>query len=436
VLRVPIDGGEPETLSTWSGSGRSTSISPDARYVYRKAAEPSGKPPIWELATVDGRALARFTLPENMAPSGFGPGEGELITVLTNIAAPLRILPVNGGPTRQLTETRAYDVPLRWTSGGREVFFQTELNGQRVYMLAPLDGSAMRQVPLPEPKWGKSMPQLSGDTRHVLWVAGKDASLPPVLKLLSVEDNRTEVITESPCGLGGFRPTGDGEEYVYCTERDGRNEYRASRVDGPSRLVRSFPKSTGPWAAPSPDVHGDRITYVENTGQDGALYVALAGQEEARRVVAREGRIGTRGMQGPVWSPDGRLVVVGYAAPDADDLAALIVEVSNDGERVAEPRILDIEPGPDWWWDLQWLPDSRGFLILGMGSDTTVDTDIWLVSLDPNDDPVKLTADDPSSVWSFALSPNGRHIAYSSDVVLGSSFWRVDLSDALGAEGR
>jgi Tol biopolymer transport system component len=141
-------------------------------------------------------------------------------------------------------------------------------------------------------------------------------------------------------------------------------------------------------------------------------------------------------MQGPVWSPDGRLVVVGYAAPDADDLAALIVEVSNDGERVAEPRILDIEPGPDWWWDLQWLPDSRGFLILGMGSDTTVDTDIWLVSLDPNDDPVKLTADDPSSVWSFALSPNGRHIVYSSDVVLGSSFWRVDLSDALGAEGR
>ncbi|NIN71440.1 MAG: hypothetical protein GTO46_05825 [Gemmatimonadetes bacterium] len=435
VLRVPADGGEAETVSSWS-SGEVHLISPDARYVYRKVAEPSGQPPIWELATIGGRALGRFTLPENMAPAGFWPEEGELIAVSSEIAAPLRIMPVNGGPTRQLTETRAYDVPLRWTADGREVFFETQLDGKTIYMLAPVDGRAMRQVPLPEPKWWRIMPALSGDARHVFWAAGADSNEEPALKLFDLESGETEIVTESPCRLRVFPYAWDGDRYLYCVKSDGRHEYRASTPSGETRLLRSFPASDDPFAVPSLAVHGERIAFVENTGEHGALYVGFAGEQEVRRVAARDGRIGTRGMQGPVWSPDGRRVAVAYAAPNAYDVDALIVEVSEDGERVGEPTVLDLEPGPSWWWGLQWLADSSGFLVVGMGSESAVDTDIWLVSLNPADDPVRLTADDPGNVWGFALSPDGRHIAYSSDVVLGSSFWRVDLSDALEAQRR
>jgi Tol biopolymer transport system component len=74
---------------------------------------------------------------------------------------------------------------------------------------------------------------------------------------------------------------------------------------------------------------------------------------------------------------------------------------------------------------IKWLPDSRAVTIFGMEQGNT--TDIWLVSLREGDPPVNLTRDDPSTIWSYSLSPDGRYIAYPAEIQRGSSLWRIDL---------
>ena len=37
------------------------------------------------------------------------------------------------------------------------------------------------------------------------------------------------------------------------------------------------------------------------------------------------------------------------------------------------------------------------------------------------------TRDDPSVMWDYSLSPDGRYVAYPAEIQRGSSIWRIDL---------
>jgi len=43
------------------------------------------------------------------------------------------------------------------------------------------------------------------------------------------------------------------------------------------------------------------------------------------------------------------------------------------------------------------------------------------------DPPFNLTRDDPSVMWDYSLSPDGRYVAYPAEIPRGSSIWRIDL---------
>ncbi|MCJ7630150.1 MAG: hypothetical protein MUO50_17390, partial [Longimicrobiales bacterium] len=425
VRRLPVEGGPGEVAAQWE-DGRLYALSPDGRYVSRSVTASSGEG-LWELATIDGRGLARFKLPENMAPAGFWPGQPAIMAVAADVAAPLQLLPVNGGSTRQLTETRAYDLPLRWMPNGREVFMETQLNGETVYMLMAVQGGATRQIQLPEPKWRRDSPAISDDGRYVVWaVGGADES--PVVKLFDVENSSVRVVTDSPC-RSQLWPTWDDDRFLYCEVRGDSYEYRAYSPSGSSELLLGYPAAEE--SQPGIGVRGNKVAFTENEGENGSLLVVTVGRDDGRRLVTLPGRIGAQGMQGPVWSPDGRTIVAGYARPGAEDVEALVVRLTADGEIDGEPTILELEGGPKWWWDPQWLPDGSGFVTGGMGSTTTLDTGVWLVNLDPELNPVELTADDTHQVWGFVLSPDGRQIIYSSERPTGSSFWKVELADSI-----
>jgi Tol biopolymer transport system component len=351
-----------------------------------------------------------------------------MVAAATDVAAPLRLLPVRGGPTRQLTETRAYDIPLRWMPDGDEVFVRTQLDGQTVYMLQSVDGGATRAVALPEPAWRGSLPALSDDGRYVVWLTGEDTE-PPVLKLFDAQNGTVRVVTDVPCRPTQLPPGWDGDRFLYCDEDGTRHEYRASTPDGVSRRLLTYEADAASW--PGIGVRGDRVAFTENRSGEGSLMLARAPGQEPRQLVTLPGRLGARGMQGPVWSPDGRVLVVGYARPGAEDVEALVVRVTDQGEGVGEPTILELEDGPAWWWDPQWLPDGSAFVTGGMYPN--LDTGIWLVSLDPATDPEELTADDPNSVWHFALSPDGRRVVYSGERPSGASFWKVEFTEMVGS---
>ena len=213
--------------------------------------------------------------------------------------------------------------------------------------------------------------------------------------------------------------------------RDGSHEIRLAPAEGGSpQVLWSFPAET---ETPPPfAIHGTRVAYTECDAEAGtcSLFLAEAGDTRAKRLLSRSDGMsyGNR----PVWSPDGRhlAVEVETSRPTDDGVDVLVVEISESGDVVGEPRLLPMDGGPRFWWSLQWLPDGEHFLIVGV-DEGVVDTDVWLVSTDSTVPPVAVTADLQESVWNFFLSPDGRYIALESDMPRGASIWRVDLGDVL-----
>jgi Tol biopolymer transport system component len=112
----------------------------------------------------------------------------------------------------------------------------------------------------------------------------------------------------------------------------------------------------------------------------------------------------------------------------------LLVEISDSGEVVGEPHTLPMGGGPDWLFGISWMPDGEHFLAVG-GMIGSEGQDVWLVSLEPDTPPVNLTDDVQGQVWYFHLSPDGRYIAFESEIPRGTSIWRVDLGDILAGAG-
>jgi Tol biopolymer transport system component len=196
--------------------------------------------------------------------------------------------------------------------------------------------------------------------------------------------------------------------------------------DGDPELLRAFPDTVFP---PILGVHSDRIAYwTREEGESSTLHLARAGEEGARTVLTFPGRIGQRALNAPSWSPDGRFLVSGYDGPGTAWEDALVVEIDASDEVVGDPRV--IEGLPFNWFGLRWMPDNQGFLVLDDGDD------VWLTSIRGDEPPVNVTQEGEVELWFYQLSPDGRYIAVSPEVTLGTSLWRVDLEGALAGYRR
>jgi len=435
VMRVPVQGGAPERLSAWSSVVR---LSPHARFLFRLLPWEGGEGKIYEVSTVEGDRLARVHLPDPFDLMGFGNRPGRFLAVRVDMTNPLRVLPVAGGPVERLNEAGGYDMPLGWSPDGAEVFFKTNLNGQPIYMLAPLDGSPMRQVPLPGTEV-EGWPILSGDGEHVLFFEHEQGVNPRSAWIYNIRQDSVRKLDEgtqppgySFWGRWGIRGSGgtfmrDGAVFLYGITRNGRHELLAAHPEGTPRLLWSFPAEADP---PQVAVHGNRVAFTRNVGQETSLFLAQPGEDRTRLLLSRPGSVSARGGGSPMWSPDGRYLALPYSPPAPAKGGVLVVEVNDAGDVVGDPLML--EGGSTG----QWMPDSRHFLADGnWGGEDIWGAGVWLVSLDPDVPPVPVSADFQESIWYFKLSPDGRYIAIESETPGGSSIWRVDLGDVLGAPG-
>jgi Tol biopolymer transport system component len=432
VMRVPVGGGEPERVSVWDDW---ISLGPRAQHIFRRISSAETEQNLYEVTSVDGRPLARFGLPEPFTLGGFGRRPDEVYAVRHDVVSPLRVVTLAGGPVRRLNEAWSYDVPLDWSPDGREVLFATSLNGEEVIMFAPSDGGPMRQVPIPDNRLPGTRTGLFRGGRQILYLSAGEADGEHGIWVYDITRDTAIQVDEGriPAGTAGGRweikGTGPGNGFLYGLTRDGHHELMEAQPDGSVRVLWSF-EDTGE-EPPKVRVRGDLIAFTRNDGEEGSLFVARVGTQRERRLLALPGEIAPRGSRPPTWSPDGDLLAVSYIPPgEGRARELLLAEVREDGELVGDPRPFSLEGGPTWWWDdIAWLPDGRHFLVIGGKGDGP---GVWLVSLDPDTPPVEVTSEVEGSVWSYVLSPDGRHIAIESEIPRGSSIWRVQLGEIPG----
>lgn len=437
IMRVPVAGGPAQEVGTVPLiEGPSFAISPGAEFVLMQTEQGPGVAPVLEVATIEGRPIAHFALPRNISATGFTADGRGLMAVRTNMVAPIRIVPVAGGPARQLTEAREYDWPMGWSQDGSHLYVQTSANGHTAILQIPVNGGPATQlvppagargfVPSPDGRhylYGLTEPGSSGDQRTLVVQRLVDGNTRVVTRAAYVTPQGPSTFVTGP----GGSDTNDGE-FLYFERHGSRLELWATPPEGPARLLRAFPSSYA--GRTGFGVHGNRIAYTESRGDSTALLVAEVQNGRPRMLAAVSG-----GASNPTWSHDGRWLAFDYYPPGPGARhSVLLVGVDSNGALATPPRVL--ESGAQFGWHIEWLPDDRALTVFGMTGQAN-QTHVLLVSLREGERPVALTRDDPSTRWGYSLSPDGRYVAYPAEIPRGSSIWRLDLGNVLQpAEGR
>jgi Tol biopolymer transport system component len=423
IMRAPLTAGVAQELGT-TVDMVPRAIFPDRGLMLLQAPRTPAEIPSYAIATLAGNPVASFETPryslhglERLAADGHS-----LLAARSNGVAPVRVVPVAGGPVRQLTEAREYDWPLGWSADGSHVYVSTRSNGQEEILRLPVTGG-------PATRWAVPWTRVVGigpEGRHVMLV-GRPRGGRRTLEIGSLPDGQTRVVTDAVYSWSVGAPGGsltNGGEFSYLELRGDRLELRSTSPGGPSRLLRAFPASYA--GRTSFGVHGSRIAYTEMRGDSTAIFVADGPNGHARQVVTVAGRAGQ-----PVWSYDGRWLAFDHYTPgQGSRLDVLLIGIGKNGSLTGTPRML--ESGAQWGWGIQWLPDDRALTVFGE-TGVANENHVFLVSLREGERPVAITRDDPAIRWGYSLSPDGRYVAYATGISRGSSIWRVDLGDVLTA---
>jgi len=415
-MRVSADSGQAQPL--WSTPRMIIAVNATARRVLSRPRSDAPGTPVREVSTFEGRHLANLPLQRNMSVSieAFSADGHSVLATVSDVVAPIRVVPIAGGPARTLTQAREYDGVYGWSADATRLAVGTRTNGHETLLEVPIDGGQAAVIAtLPEAAGS----YLSTDRNHLFFVVGDTATDRRSLWVRRLGDGRTreiarDVVYSTPMtNRPGAYPL-SGVEILYYERHGDRLELRGCAPEGQPHVLRSFPAS--PWGDVV-SVHGVRVAWTEEFGDSSALIVAEGPNGAPQRVATMRGHVSE-----PAWSPDGRWIAAGYHPPgDETPYSVFVVGVTPTGQPSAPPRIIPV--GRLSASSIKWLPDNRAVTIWAEGDET----DIWLVSLREGEAPVNLTRDDPSTMWDYSLSPDGRYIAYPAEIPRGSSIWRIDL---------
>jgi len=429
IVRVPARGGRTEELGSVAAGVQA--ISPAGPLVLRSLPSGPGQAPAFEVTNAGGSVVARFTMPRNMRPFTFTSDGRTLQAVLNNSVGPIRVVPVAGGPARQLTEARETDWPLGWSGDASRVFVSTRMNGEAVVLSAPVEGGPATTSL--EPSEARDPSGITHDGRYLFYAAAGPNGEARTLIVRRLADGSTREVTRNlfhfPTGSEGpVSPPVSLDDLFYYFERRGeRFELRATPPEGAPRVLASFPLRLA--GQTSLGVHQNRVAYTEGRGDSTAVFLIERPNAAPHLLLTWPGK-----LSGATWSRSGRWLAFDHYPPgDRPRHSVLVVGVAANGAVTVPPRVL--ESGAWVAWEIQWLPNDEALTVFGM-TGTGIQRHVFLVSLREGERPVAITRDDPSVGWTYELSPDGRYVAYPAEIPRGSSIWRVDLGDLLATGGR
>ena len=240
-------------------------------------------------------------------------GRTILVSAMLDGDTELYLLPVDGGPKRQLTNNTANDDLAEWVDEGRAILFMSDRRGRDELFVMDADGSNQRPATRPRPE--RTSPD--GQTRIVESVENGVAILTAVSR-----DGTRRVLTSGPSAeQGSYSP--DGRRIVY--------EQRAA--DAPDDIPRSNivvansdgrePRIVASGTDPSWSPSGDAILFKTFDAPTKVLWIA---------VVRPDGTSLQRLAPGvhPHWSPDGHWIAFMQEDANGTTNVAIITRTGRD----------------------------------------------------------------------------------------------------------
>lgn len=413
--RVPVAGGKIMTVSSGLPAQGQLHVGPGAEIFVAQVDGEGPREQVVKLYDQNGKLLRTFASNRNTRVTQVMSDGRGLVAVESDVVAPTRIMTIEGGSHRDVTQPATYDWVMGWSADGRTLYTWTEHEGKGVLAAVPVGGGAPRIFSAAE-GWG----QQGVNSRFLFLASQRDGDKARTLVALDLLDDSRHVITESAPGHNMLFPYGPGgawaaHEELYFLERRGDwLDVKGWRGPGEVRTLHSLPASL--IGRTNFAVHGNRVAWQQERGDSVDLMIADGEKAEHRRLLTIYGMPGTNEIS---FSNDGKLLALHYSrGPGSPDLMAFV-----DPSGAAAPRIVDT--GLSYWYWPRWMPDDSGVLVVGGGAGA--EAHIVRIPVAEGARPANITQSDPASKWGFEVSPDGRFIAYPGEIWKGSSVWRINL---------
>jgi len=354
VMRARLAGGTADSLGA-TGPMTVRAIFPDRDLMLLQNPRTQGDIPSYAIATLAGESVARFETArytllglDQLAPDG-----RSLVAARSNLVAPVRVVPVAGGPVRQLTEAREYDWAVGWSADGSHVYVSTRSDGQAEILRLPVTGGSATNG-------GEFVYlELHGDRLEL-------RSTPP--------EGPSRLIRVFPASYVRTGFSLHGSRIAYPERRgDSTAIFVASGADGPARHVVTVAGNAS-WCVWSND--GRRLAcdhYPPGQGSRHDVLVIGIGADGSLTEPPRTLESGAQWGWQIQWLPDDRALTVFGMTGVANETHVFLVSL-----RDAEPPVCITRDDPSIRWGYSLSPDGR---YVAYAAEVHRGSSIWRVDL-------------------------------------------------------
>ena len=366
VFIVPSAGGPAVKLvahaaqPAWTPDGRSIVFSSDRK----------GHWDIWTVAADGGepRALTDdVEIDYQPAVSPDGQWLAYASVLAPNQRPSLRVIPVGGGPARELPVPGGMMLSPAWSADGSWIYFATTPTPNaartslwRVAARSGADKPTVQRVTLGEAT--DTNPALAAHGRRLAFARASNA---PDLFELDVKSGSVRQITATSCLEDYPQLSPDGRTLLFFSDRASQSGLYTLGIDGTGLQPVTPPGIPSTLPRWSPD--GTRFAFVRQAASGWSLVVQPVGGLSVSTLVSVPP--GTS-LQAPHWSPDGRSLTYTQSGPDGHS-AVRVVDTTGADREVAAPGGVVMFPA--------WSPDGRR---IAFQREKDRPREIWAVSAD------------------------------------------------------
>lgn len=418
LYRIPTGGGTPGEVLRFERKGVAA-IAPEARRVVLTYRGPGARERTLEVVDWSGRTVSRNIVSSDVSGRSYSIHGRSLLAVSNDVGAVMRVRPSRGGAARDLTDGSDYGWPVAWTADSRAVITHASTDDALVAQILPLNGGNGREVRVPDAgaRWGWGTPT------HVSYMLRSDAGADRLVSL-DLETGQRTVLSEDVRRGGNVGPGGlyrDIDGFHFAEWADGSVAFRTARHGEPVRTLHTVPEDVADRTIFA--FQGNRMAFLQVVGDSVVVMLAEPRHAEPRVLMtlgAGADAVRNCCRTSIAFSTDGEWLVVSPTAPEAAG-DAVFARVTAHG-RATDVRRVPVDA--EYWYEPRWLPDNSGVTVIaGRGGNAWV----AFVPTAPGQATRNISGDDRGPTWGHELSPDGRYVAYPSEVWRGSTVWKMDF---------